>query len=101
MGNGKEFVSPLDLAKRLRSNVYDPSETLLSLECLGKPLTIDRTQVRLIRRLSKFLYCLSVDKEILVSLVFNPEAIDTFMDFNKITMHRMHNGIYYCVDVQQ
>ncbi|ADM12323.1 uncharacterized protein Eint_091970 [Encephalitozoon intestinalis ATCC 50506] len=100
MGENKDFISPLDLAKRLRSNVYDPVKTLLSIQCLSRPLSVDRSQVRAIRRLSKFLFSLSLDKEVLVSLAFNPEAVDTFMDFGKIVMHREYNKIYYCIDIK-
>ncbi|AFN83810.1 hypothetical protein EROM_091960 [Encephalitozoon romaleae SJ-2008] len=100
MGANEEFISPLDLAKRLRSNTHNPSETLLSIQCLSKPLSINRGQVREIRRLSRFLFHLSVDKDVLVSLVFNSEAIDVFMDFSKITVHRVYDGIYYSVDIE-
>ncbi|KAG5860384.1 hypothetical protein KMI_01g00160 [Encephalitozoon hellem] len=100
MGESEEFVSPLDLAKRLRSNMYDPSEALLSIQCLSKPFSINKDQVRAVRRLSKFLFCLTLDRDVLVSLVFNPETIDTFMNFSKITMHRIYDGIYYNVDIE-
>lgn len=100
MGANEGFISPLDLAKRLRSNTHNPSETLLSVQCLSKPLSINRSEVREIRRLSRFLFCLSVEKEVLVSLVFNPEAIDIFMNFSKITIHRVYDGIYYSVDIE-
>lgn len=99
MDGDRDFVSPQDLAKRLRASRRDPVETLLSARCLSKPVCVRREQVRAMRRVSRFLYCLSADEEMLVSLALNPEGAEEFASFEKIVLRRIHNGIYYSVDV--
>lgn len=99
MRGGKEFVSPLELAKRLRASKCDPSEALRCARCMSKPVCVRREDVRVVRRLSRVLYHLSAGEEMLVSLALNPESAEAFMGFEKIVLHKMHDGIYYWVDV--
>lgn len=99
MNRKEDFISPLDLAKRLRKEIDNPVDILNSVPFLEKPLTIHRAQVGSMKRLSKLLYHLSVDSGILISLALNLEYIESFASFERITPYKRLEGIYYCIEV--
>lgn len=99
MDGNSSFVSPLDLAKKLRTRIESPVDVLMSLPCLGQPVVVYRGHGTRIRRLSRFLYHLSLGGGMLVSVALNQGDADSFMGFKKIVLHRRLGSVYYCVDI--
>ncbi|KAH9410763.1 hypothetical protein HK407_11g16570 [Ordospora pajunii] len=99
LGMPNEFVEPLDLAKRLRTKICTPVDILRKVKCMITPLSINRSDVREIQRLSNYLYLISTRNKIFVSLVFNMDMADQLIDFKTIIIHKVYEGIYYHVDV--